>query len=346
MSLSKIQGCLIGGASGDALGYAVEFCGWNEIRKLYGANGIQHYSWWNKGEEWDGIARFSDDTQMTLFTAEGILVSRKSPEKTLNDCIYRAYLHWLMTQGRGTRPTDAKGLLAVPALWHRRAPGMTCIGTLASGKCGTRSEPLNDSKGCGGIMRTAPLGCAFPRADEKEIIGYGADAAAITHSHPLGYISAGLLSSVVHRLVFGKETTVKAAVLGAVEDGRAVFDREAEKQYYPYQEELVRHAVELAEKGKRYDAQGDVDNIRKLGEGWVGEEALAIAVYATVRYEDDFSACIRAAANHSGDSDSTAAIAGNILGALCGLEGIESEWTRKLEIKPTILALGKLLAAE
>lgn len=69
--LDKIQGCLIGGAAGDALGYAVEFMSAGNISKCYGKNGIDHY----KLDMETGKALVSDDTQMTLFTAAGILLA-------------------------------------------------------------------------------------------------------------------------------------------------------------------------------------------------------------------------------------------------------------------------------
>src|SRR5699024_6849945 len=77
---------------------------------------------------------------------------------------------------------------------------------------------------------------------------------------------------------------------------------------------LLMRAVKLA----RDPAVSDLDGIHALGEGWVAEEALAIAVFCAVRYQDDFAAAIRAAVNHKGDSDSTGAICGNILGAWLG----------------------------
>ena len=60
--INKYRGCLIGGAVGDALGYAVEFMQDYEIFEKYGTNGITEYSLVNN------LAYVSDDTQMTLFT--------------------------------------------------------------------------------------------------------------------------------------------------------------------------------------------------------------------------------------------------------------------------------------
>lgn len=85
--LDKYRGCLIGGAIGDALGYAVEFIDDAQIRARYGQNGITEYDLRN------GIACISDDTQMTLFTATGLLCG-----KTRGMCrgimgSYAGYIH-------------------------------------------------------------------------------------------------------------------------------------------------------------------------------------------------------------------------------------------------------------
>ena len=65
----KIRGCLIAGAAGDALGYAVEFKGEKSIFALYGKSGITEYDIDSQTKK----AIVSDDTQMTLFTAEGLI---------------------------------------------------------------------------------------------------------------------------------------------------------------------------------------------------------------------------------------------------------------------------------
>lgn len=92
---------------------------------------------------------------------------------------------------------------------------------------------------------------------------------------------------------------------------------------------------------RQYFAQLDTDrsNIRQLGGGWVAEETLAIAIYCALRYEHDFSAGIIAAVNHDGDSDSTGAVTGNILGAINGYDSIEAKWKNNLELMDVLLEM-------
>ena len=88
----------------------------------------------------------------------------------------------------------------------------------------------------------------------------------------------------------------------------------------------------------------DLENIHALGEGWVAEETLGIALYCALRHQDDFSAGIIAAVNHNGDSDSTGAVTGNILGALLGYEAIADQWKADLELSDVILEIADDLA--
>ncbi len=83
----------------------------------------------------------------------------------------------------------------------------------------------------------------------------------------------------------------------------------------------------------------DIDAIRELGEGWVAEETLAIAIYCSLKYSNSFDKAIIAAVNHGGDSDSTGAVTGNIMGAYLGLQGIPEKYIKHLELKDTILEM-------
>ena len=58
----------------------------------------------------------------------------------------------------------------------------------------TIKNPINNSKGCGGVMRVAPIGLMY---NKKEAFRLGCDCAALTHGHPSGYISGGMLSCII-----------------------------------------------------------------------------------------------------------------------------------------------------
>lgn len=80
-----------------------------------------------------------------------------------------------------------------------------------------------------------------------------------------------------------------------------------------------------------------------LGGGWVAEETLAIAVFSVIRNINDFSACIICAVNHGGDSDSTGAVAGNIIGAILGYDSIPDKFTKTIQLKELILSIADSL---
>ena len=102
---------------------------------------------------------------------------------------------------------------------------------------------------------------------------------------------------------------------------------------------LICHALVLAESEK-----SDTEAIRELGEGWVAEETLAIAIFSVMRYIDDFENCVCCAVNHDGDSDSTGAIAGNIVGAILGYSAIPEKYITNLELHDVILSVADDLA--
>lgn len=197
------------------------------------------------------------------------------------------------------------------------------------------------SKGCGGVMRVAPIGL-FYSPDRQDILvtdRFGASAAALTHGHPLGYISAAGLVHIVNLSVYRPEMSLKDIVHDMIEKVPALFMDDAKGFCKKFQTLMIK-AVELAE---MKDEIRDLDAIHKLGEGWTGEETLAIAVYCALRHVDDFDKAITAAVNHNGDSDSTGAVTGNILGAYIGLEAIPEKYKTNLELHEIILRVAKEL---
>lgn len=335
LCLDKIRGSLLGGAIGDALGYPVEFMFWELIQQKYGKEGIQEFSVDNES----GKAIISDDTQMTLFTACGLLCGQSceaTPER-LADYVYLAYLDWLQTQKEKVPEHDSVSwIFSRQELHSLRAPGGTCLSALASGKQGSVMHPINDSKGCGGVMRIAPVGLSYPdwQGKQLEILDrIGAEIAAITHGHLLGFIPAAFLTHVIHQAAYGENEgiSLRSIVNEALAVAQSLFGDYAEFVDFS---ELIHTATKLAGNNK-----ADVSNISVLGEGWVAEEAVAIAIYCALKYSNDFSKALIASVNHSGDSDSTGAITGNILGAWVGYKKIEEKWKRNLELSDVMLEL-------
>lgn len=335
-NLDKFQGCLIGGAAGDALGYTVEFLSENHIFSKFGSAGITEYQLHN-GKAW-----ISDDTQMTMFTANGLLfgITRGHMRGIMGPYpgyVALAYREWYKTQTESfthcNRSSSSCWLLNVPELFATRAPGYTCLSAIEDGCCGSIEKPINNSKGCGGVMRVAPIGLYFGDSCLASLAVdlIGADVAALTHGHEMGYIPASMLVHIIRLVSHNDEITLKDAVLDSMTAVKMLFP---EATTLPDFLILIGKAVELAERDI-----ADLDAIHQLGEGWVGEEALAIAIYCALKYSDVFDKALIAAVNHSGDSDSTGAITGNILGAYLGLSGIPKKYTDNLELVDVLTEL-------
>ena len=245
-SLDRFQGSLLAGAAGDALGYTVEFMGEDEIGRRFGENGITEFILSN------GLARISDDTQMTLFTATGLLFGTtrgmtRGIMGSYADYIRFSYKEWYLSQtARYPLPEGYhfSWLVNIPELFSRRAPGNTCMSALASEKDGTIEDPINHSKGCGGVMRVAPVGLYFSgnQISIEESDRIAAEAAAITHGHELGWLPAAALAHIVRVLAEAEKPSVLGAVLDAIETLPKVFP---ETKHLQELQTLMQQAVAL-----------------------------------------------------------------------------------------------------
>lgn len=299
-STSAFRGCLLGGAIGDALGAPVEFLSAAQIRQRFGQDAVDDF------QSWEGRPKgsWTDDTQMTIATATGLLRGLSCDRVTKRTCdpavlVWERYLDWRSTQDD-------------PA--QRRGPGGTCLEALASGVMGTIDDAINDSKGSGGIMRVAPVGLAYLPERAFEL---GAETAATTHGHPSGWLAAGFFADVVARMVRGVDLQTAIRETRELLLGWDDIDETLE---------AVDLAVELFIADECID-----EGIERIGEGWVAEEALGIALFCALNFPSDFAQGTLAAVNHDGDSDTTGSLVGALLGASLGVESIPGSWVVRVE---------------
>lgn len=330
--LSRYLGCLLGGALGDALGYPVEFARGSEVDAVLA-----------KATHGDlllaanGKALVSDDTQMTLFTADG-LVRAEQRMRERGACssavvLFNAYQRWLATQvpELSELGVGAPGwLYSVRALHAVRAPGATCLSALgATRDTGPRTvdNPPNDSKGCGALMRSAPIG--LTSRSPEAAFELARDAAVTTHGHPSGHLAAAYFAAVVQGVTNGEALhDAMMAASGLLAEARGGEEVSG----------AVARAVTLAA-APAGDPRRDIES---LGGGWVAEEALAIAIYcALTAKESDMPSALRCAVAHDGDSDSTGSLVGNLLGAKWGVDALPKTWLEKLELREEIETLAR-----
>ena len=334
---NKIRGSITGGAIGDALGYPIEFVySFNDICARYGKEGITDFDMsypWLESEEKKAL--FSDDTQMTLYTVEGLLEAERNG-KPIAPTVCNAYLAWYAHQaGRKVKISYQSKLSEIEELNQNRAPGNTCLSALAAIHAG--KEPQNASKGCGGIMRVAPVGLYgaahdWSPADTARLAG---ELAELTHLHPLSTYSSATLAVIVQLCASSEDAVDKEMFKGIVDKSLKIVsdvygaDAAAMDEF----RKIVGNAMSLED-----DPQSDWQIIEdRIGEGWVAEETLAIALFSTLRHVDDFSGCLISAVNHGGDSDSTGAVAGNIIGAILGDDAIPGKFKKEIQLRDLLL---------
>ncbi len=326
---SRVRGCLLGGAIGDALGAPVEF---DQGRAIV-AEHPQRLRTFVSGRAGWPPGTITDDTQMTLFTVEGLIRAGVRSDRGVgfpNAVVHHAYDRWLDTQLLPGPSGERDGWLQGEQwLYARRAPGNTCLQALTVAR-GTPygGQAVNDSKGCGGVMRVAPYGLLPDRFATEWVFGAAAEAAGLTHGHPTGKLASGALAAIVHEICGGAELN-------------AALDTTAELlSRYEGHEETSTALAAARHQAATAPGHGPV-RVEELGGGWVAEEALAIGVYAALAYSEpeQFLDALALAVTHSGDSDSTGAICGNILGALHGETALPPELGFAVEGRPVILQL-------
>ncbi|WP_136686017.1 ADP-ribosylglycohydrolase family protein [Falsirhodobacter xinxiangensis] len=313
---TMVRACLFGGAMGDALGAEIEFWSLEKIRARFpdGLTAMPAH---------DGrVGSITDDTQMVLFTAEGLIRAMVRAEDrgicAPEAVVHHALMRWYRTQG-GTPAMKIcdVGLIGDARLRKRRAPGNTCLSALGAARH-FGDVARNDSKGCGTIMRVAP--CALIASDAQQAERLARDTSALTHGHVLGQEAAIAFARILFEVMHG------ATLERAVEAVR-----------------LSRPIMEALDFAMTAPACGSPERVQRLGGGWVAEEALAIAVYSA-RVARDVTHGLQIAVTHSGDSDSTGAMAGNLLGLLHPTDVLRHEWRSELECTDLIDRIARDLA--
>ncbi len=305
----RLHASLKGGAIGDSLGAEIEFLSLAEIRRRF-PDGISDLP------PHQGLrGAITDDTQMTLFTAEGILRANLRADDGgfvhTASIVHHALLRWYRSQGGNPAlATDDVGLVSDQRLWARRAPGTTCMSALRES---TRfGEPArNDSKGCGTIMRVAPVALMLPR---DQVRARALETSALTHGHRTGQFAAAAWAEMLAEVAGGAPLEATAEMIA---DAYANLDGAAE-------------TVAAIRAALRAPRDGAAETVETLGGGWTAEEALSIALYACLAgksVDDSFQISVM----HSGDSDSTGAIAGNMLGLVDPAAVLNHRWASSIE---------------
>lgn len=323
----QIRGCLLGAAAGDAMGYCVKELSPEEIQEKYGPQGLQGYDTYN------GYAPISSHTQMAMFTANGLLFGATrgalrgvmAPYVNYLEAFYR---DWADTQrSRKAQGRPFAWLSCLEELHSRRAPDNTVLYALEQPRAGTMDEPINHSRGPSGLTRCMPIGLFLnPRETGREEIALlGAESAALTQGDPLGFLPAAVLADLINRIVYDRPDSFRSALHKSI----SAVNRQFSMKYRQLSSlwELLYRAEELADKGTPpWEALAALSCSDAPG-------VLAGACYVCLKFPGDFDRSIVAAVNHGGDSAATGAVAGGLLGAMLGTEGIPEFYLEPLELR-------------
>jgi ADP-ribosylglycohydrolase len=256
-------------------------------------------------------ALFTDDTQMTLAVAEALVAAGHQDLGAIMAAISQNFVAWLRSPE------------------NNRSPGGACLygaRQLEAGVPWWRSGKPN-SKGCGAAMRVAPIGYLYQH-NLLKLRRVAAASALATHHHPtaqLGAVAAAFLVKLaLDRL--------------PPEDMLLPLELETHGQVLEFDQALARleEALEMTSPNAA---------LTHIGEGWVAEEAVIMALYCFLKSPDDFLATIRRGANIEGDSDSIACIAGAISGAYLGIGALPPAWVNRLEKSVYLADVAQRLAA-
>jgi ADP-ribosylglycohydrolase len=304
-------GCLLGGAFGDSLGAAVEFMPRQVIIERFGPEGIL----WPEPCYGLPAGVITDDTQQAIAVGEGLIraVSHRLTFPAVNQEIWISLKAWHATQ-------------VDPA--QRRAPGNTSMAALQAEQPGSVRALPNTSNSCGAVMRCHPIGVLYAKRPVAAFI-CGEQTAALTHGGREAWMAAGALASLVSFVMAGESVTVGVDNIVRL---LRVYDSDC-------------NTLRLLERAVRMNMDSQLRSPNELGQGWESDEALAIAVYCALRYEEDFLAGVRLAVNIDGDSDSTGSICGAILGARLGIGAIPREWAERIERRGELATIARTLAA-
>lgn len=353
-SAMRLMGCLLGGALGDALGAPAE--GMRSLKDVlvqFGPEGVDRMhpygGYHDEAIKHTGIGAITDDTTMHAATLGGMLMALRQPDK-LNAYCWQGYVRWASHQNDGLKVLPHVNIgIDWPAelqpFFFACGAGRGTIAALATGKMGRVEQPLGydteirgrrvvgPNEGCGGMMRAAAL-AFWPHAKDKFRLGM--ENGAITHGARNAYLATGCI------------TELTAGVLDEL-SLRDAFSRMSMRLRVEDKNDVIVAATEHGwERGRVSTSFNAIDRLpADLGykNPFLAGPVLAQSVYVLSAYHHHgvtFKEALTLAATHSGDSDSVAAIVGNVLGAKEGAAALPQDWLGQIQKRPELEALGLL----
>lgn len=294
----KLRGYLFGAACADALGRPVEHLTLEQIKGKYGDQGIL---------EVPPDAFWTDDTQLMLVLARGLLYGAELELPELMDKIAEELVLWLDEPDLGAGATSRGAALNLRDGIHWSRSGI-------------------NSKTCGSLMRIGILGFIF-RNDPEKLVKAASLSGRITHIHPTA--DAASIAGAY---------AVKLALDGTVPEDMFLPLLRVTEGISDEFTEALKGSYELA-----HSNLSDKAAIQKIGQGWYADETFALAYFCILRYPNNYKKAVRNAVNITGDSDSVGSVTGGILGARLGIGAVPTSWIEALKEKEKLEEMVKPL---
>ena len=242
-------------------------------------------------------AIFTDDTQLSIAVAEALINSKSFNKNIFMKAIKKEFIRWLHS------PENARG------------PGKSCMQGIQNMENGISwdKSSIKDAMGCGSAMRVAPIGYVL-QYNPIKMQEFAHISGICTHNHESANAACIGMTWLIKFALDNIPPSEYIQRLLIITDGMSIeFTRSIDK---------VRQCLlwEDEEKALKY-----------IGEGWVGHEAVALALYCFLRYPNSYKKTVLRGANSDGDSDSIASIAGAISGAYLGVNSIPKDWIKSVE---------------
>lgn len=321
-NLHAYQGCLLGLAVGDAMGFTIDDKTWEEIQQAYGPNGLLGYDL----QEHD-YAQTSSYTQLTAYLCNGLLLGVTRGKTDWMRFCKLALQEWSRSQMFHRDPEQSWCWVAkLPCFRRRFCRDVRMADVLRLENFGTKESPRNRYTAPGAITAAVAVGMFYnPKRMEPMQVGtLTADLIALTHGDPTAFLSGVVLAYSLVGILHDPALPLAQQFRQAI----TLMESQFRSKFYQAEDlaEQFQEAMELAQSGTVTPLEG----MEKLGcMDAVG--CLAGAIFASLTGQEDFDKAIVTAVNHSGMSSAVGAITGAIMGAKLGEEALPEFYWESLE---------------
>jgi ADP-ribosylglycohydrolase len=289
-----IVGCLLGLAVGDALGLPCENLSPRRARRLFPH--LDRYQFFFRR----GV--FSDDTEHACLTGQALLRSGGAHTEFAR-ALARGLRWWAAGLPAGTGRATAR---ACAKLWLGSSPEHSGV----------------FSAGNGPAMRAPILGVCFG-AERERLKQFVRASTRITHTDPKAECGAIAVAWAAHLAADTRTAPPPGPTTFAAEVRELIGAEPAAVKLL----ELLDAAVKSLQTGRTTEEFAAGIGLSRGVSGYM-YHTVPVALYGWLRYSDDFRTAVQSAIRCGGDTDTTAAITGALVGARVGKAGIPQEWLR------------------